>query len=109
MSASAPRWRLALAAAFSGFAAAIVISAHAEIPLNERRSSYEDMSRDNKAMQDDDTANPAMLAVLDGEALWHTKMGSADKSCADCHGDAAVRMKGVAARYPAYENRRSRR
>ena len=107
MSASAPRWRLALAAAFSGFAAAIVISAHAEIPLNERRSSYEDMSRDNKAMQDDDTANPAMLTVLDGEALWHTKMGSADKSCADCHGDAAVRMKGVAARYPAYENRRS--
>jgi sulfur-oxidizing protein SoxA len=108
MSASAPRWRLALAAAFSGFAAAIVISAHAEIPLNERRSSYEDMSRDNKAMQDDDTANPAMLTVLDGEALWNTKMGSVDKSCADCHGDATVRMKGVAARYPAYDTRTSK-
>ena len=49
------------------------------------------MSRDNKAMQDDDTANPGMLAVLDGEALWRTKMGSADKSCADCHGDATRR------------------
>ena len=45
----------------------------AEIPLNERRSAYEDMSRDNKAMQDDDTSNPGMLAVLDGEALWAAK------------------------------------
>jgi sulfur-oxidizing protein SoxA len=108
MSASAPRWRLALAAAFSGFASSIVISAHAEIPLNERRSSYEDMSRDNKAMQDDDTANPAMLAVLDGEALWGTKAGSADKSCADCHGDAKERMKGVAAQYPKFDNRTNR-
>jgi L-cysteine S-thiosulfotransferase len=106
MSVFAPRWRLALAALACG-AVVAVLSAHAEIPLSERRSSYEDMSRDNKAMQDDDTANPAMLTVLDGEALWHTKMGSADKSCADCHGDAAVRMKGVAARYPAYETRRS--
>jgi L-cysteine S-thiosulfotransferase len=105
MSVFAARWRLALAAAFSGFAAALVISAHAEIPLNERRSSYEDMSRDNKAMQDDDTANPAMLTVLDGEALWHTKMGSADKSCADCHGDAKERMKGVAAQFPKFDAR----
>ena len=39
--------------------------------------AYEDMSRDNKAMQDDDTANPGMLAVLDGEALWQTKAGGA--------------------------------
>ena len=46
------------------------------------------MSRDNKAMQDDDTANPGMLWVLDGEALWRRKAGAAGKSCADCHGDA---------------------
>jgi L-cysteine S-thiosulfotransferase len=77
----------------------------AEIPLDQRRSAYEDLSRDNKAMQDDDTANPAMLAVLDGEALWRTKAGAADRSCADCHGDAKERMKGVAARYPTYDNR----
>jgi L-cysteine S-thiosulfotransferase len=106
MTMSAPRWRIALAA-LTCCAAVAALSVRAEIPLNERRSAYEDMSRDNKAMQDDDTANPAMLAVLDGEALWQTKMGSADKSCADCHGDATVRMKGVAARYPAYETRRS--
>ena len=75
----------------------------AEIPLDQRRSSYEDMSRDNKAMQDDDTANPAMLFVLDGEAIWNTKAGTSGKSCADCHGDAATSMKGVAARYPAFD------
>jgi sulfur-oxidizing protein SoxA len=40
-----------------------------------------------RAMQDDDTANPAMLAVLDGEALWNRKIGPENKSCADCHGD----------------------
>ena len=53
-------------------------------------------------MQNDDTANPAMLAVLDGETLWNTKAGATNKSCADCHGDAAKSMKGVAARYPAF-------
>ena len=53
----------------------------AEMPLNERRSAYEDMSRDNKAMQDDDTSNPGMLAVLDGEALWAAKTGASGKSC----------------------------
>ncbi|MFN3349811.1 sulfur oxidation c-type cytochrome SoxA [Pseudorhodoplanes sp.] len=75
----------------------------AEIPLDQRRSSYEDMSRDTKAMQDDDTANPAMLSVLDGEALWQAKAGASGKSCADCHGDAKTSMKGVAARYPAFD------
>jgi sulfur-oxidizing protein SoxA len=78
-----------------------------EIPRDQRRSSYEDMSRDTKAMQDDDTSNPAMLVALDGEALWQTKAGTANKSCADCHGDAKERMKGVAARYPAYDARTS--
>jgi L-cysteine S-thiosulfotransferase len=74
-----------------------------EIPLSERRSSYELMSRDTKAMQDEDTANPGMLAVLDGETLWGTKAGTANRACADCHGDAASSMKGVAARYPAFD------
>jgi sulfur-oxidizing protein SoxA len=80
-----------------------VVAAQAEIPLNERRSSYADMSRDTKAMQDDDTSNPGMLAVLDGEALWQAKAGTAGRACADCHGDARASMKGVAARHPAFE------
>ena len=31
------------------------------------------------------------------------KAGGADKACADCHNDARVSMKGVAARYPAFD------
>jgi sulfur-oxidizing protein SoxA len=42
-------------------------------------------------MQDDEATNPALLWVLDGEALWKSK------GCATCH---AAGMKGVAARFP---------
>jgi sulfur-oxidizing protein SoxA len=80
----------------------------AEIPLDQRRSGYADVGRDSKAMQDDDTANPGMLWVLDGEAQWNAKAGTTNRSCADCHGDAAQSMKGVAARYPAYDSVRAR-
>ena len=69
--------------------------ASAEIPLAERRSGYEFMSRDTRAMQDDEVTGPAVLWLLDGEALWG-KLG-----CAGCHGDARTSMRGVAARYPA--------
>jgi L-cysteine S-thiosulfotransferase len=80
----------------------------AEIPLGERKSGHEFMGRDTRAMQDDDTANPATLSVLDGEALWKRKAGTAEKSCADCHDDDATAMKGVAARYPAFDAARGR-
>jgi sulfur-oxidizing protein SoxA len=73
-----------------------------EIPLNERRSDSAFISADTRAMQNDDSENPGILAVLDGETLWNEKTGGAGKSCADCHGDAQVSMKGVAARYPAF-------
>jgi len=74
-----------------------------EIPRDARRSGYSFMGPDTRAMQDDDSSNPGMLFVLDGEALWTKKAGSADKACADCHGDASSSMKGVAARYPAFD------
>lgn len=74
-----------------------------EIPPDARRSGYSFMGPDTRAMQDDDTSNPGMLFVLDGEALWTKKAGSAEKACADCHGDARSSMKGVAAHYPAFD------
>lgn len=74
-----------------------------EIPAHERRSDYQLMGAELRRMQDDDSANPGMLWVLDGEALWQRKDGPAGKSCADCHGDAVRSMKGVAARYPAVD------
>jgi sulfur-oxidizing protein SoxA len=80
----------------------------AEIPLSEQKSGYDFMGRETRAMQDDDTTNPGMLWVLDGEALWGRKEGAVGKSCADCHGDARTSMKGVAARYPAFDAARAR-
>ncbi len=73
-----------------------------EIPQADRKSDYEMMGPQTRAMQDDDTANPGMLGVLDGEAEWSRRDGAAGKSCADCHGDARTSMRGVAARYPAF-------
>ena len=83
-------------------------AAAADIPLAERKSGYEFMARETRAMQDDDSTNPATLWVLDGETLWQRKEGAAGKSCADCHGDARTGMKGVAARYPAFNAARGR-
>lgn len=82
---------------------AFACRAGAEIPLAERRSGYQDMGRETRAMQDDDAINPATLWVLDGEALWARKSGAAARACADCHQDARVSMKGVAARYPGFD------
>ncbi len=85
--------------------AALLLSAVAACaaPPDGRRSGYEFMGRDTRAMQDDDASNPATLWVLDGEALWRARAGATGKACADCHGDAAASMRGVAARYPAYD------
>jgi sulfur-oxidizing protein SoxA len=79
-------------------AAGVAVAQNAD----SRRSGFDFMSRETQAMQQDDTANPGMLSVLDGEALWNAKAGRANQSCADCHQDAATSMKGVAARYPAF-------
>jgi sulfur-oxidizing protein SoxA len=80
----------------------------AEIAPSERRSGYELMGRELRAMQDDDTANPAMLWVLEGAALWKQATGAAGRACADCHGEAAVGLKGVAAHYPTFDAARKR-
>jgi sulfur-oxidizing protein SoxA len=74
-----------------------------EIPQAERRSGFSFMTPETQSMQNDDTANPGMLFVLDGEALWKSKAGAAGNACADCHDDARASMKGVAARYPAFD------
>src|SRR5215470_3054352 len=96
------RMRLARTIAIAGVLAATAVAA-AEIPQEQRRSGFTFMTPETQTMQNDDTANPGMLWVLDGETLWSKKEGSAGKACADCHGDAGASMKGVAARYPAFD------
>jgi L-cysteine S-thiosulfotransferase len=65
-----------------------------------QQSSYELMSGENKAMQDDPSLNPAMFWVGDGESLWQQKLGPKNNSCSTCHGDAKKSMRGVATQYP---------
>jgi sulfur-oxidizing protein SoxA len=88
--------------AVAGLLAIAASAVAGEIPPAERRSGYDFMSPQTRAMQDDDTANPGMLSVLEGAGLWSRKTGTAGRSCADCHGDARESMKGVAARHPAF-------
>ena len=87
----------------AGFALAAVTAAVAEIAPEARRSGDDFVSPEIRAMQNDETANPGMLWVLQGETLWAGKAGAAARSCQDCHGDAVASMKGVAARYPAFD------
>lgn len=79
----------------------------AEIPPAERRSGFDEMSPETKAMQADDMANPGLLWVQDGADLWAKAPSSAKPACAGCHGDAAASMRGVAARYPAFDEARN--
>ena len=73
------------------------------------RSGYDLMSRELQAMQRDDSLNPGMLWVLEGQALWARREGPAGRACADCHGATpAERLRGAAAAHPAWDARLSR-
>jgi len=76
--------------------------------VDPRRSGFDDMGAAVRAMQRDDAQNPGMLWVEDGAALWTAVPGPGARSCAGCHGDAARTMRGVAARYPAFDETASR-
>jgi L-cysteine S-thiosulfotransferase len=72
--------------------------------VDGRRSGYSYLGEETRALQDDAFANPGMLWVERGEALWSAPAGAAGKSCADCHGAAVESMKGVRARYPVFDS-----
>jgi sulfur-oxidizing protein SoxA len=77
--------------------------AAAGIEDDEKRSGFDFMTPETQALQADDMANPGMLGILQGEELWLQPEGRADIACAGCHGDAVETMRGVAARYPTYD------
>jgi sulfur-oxidizing protein SoxA len=94
--------RLAIAALVAGACSGSTCAA--EVARDARRSGFEAMSPATQAMQRDDARNPGMLWVSDGEALWKRKEGKTARACADCHGSAPTTMRGVAARYPAFDH-----
>ena len=77
-----------------------IIFAATQAEIKKPQSSYELMSPENKAMQDDPSVNPAMFWVGDGEALWSKPAGQKNISCASCHGDAKKSMRGIATQFP---------
>ncbi len=95
------------APALMAAAAGLALTASPE-PADPRRSGFSFMTRQVQAMQRDDALNPALLWVGDGAALWNAKVGATDRACAACHGDAPASMRGVAARYPAFDSASNR-
>lgn len=68
-----------------------------------RQSGYLFLDAATRTLQDDDFQNPGVFALERGEQLWSTPDGTVGKSCESCHGPAETAMRGVAARYPAYD------
>jgi len=90
-------------AVLAAFVLAAARPAFGEITMEERRSGYETMGRETRAMQDDDATNPAMFWVLEGETLFRKKEGSG-KACSDCHST----LQGAAVRHPARDAKSGR-
>ena len=80
--------------------AAVALAAHAERP-HPLQGGVEFQSADVRALQADEFANPGMLWVTRGDALWSRARGNGP-ACSSCHGDAAKSMRGVAASYPKH-------
>jgi sulfur-oxidizing protein SoxA len=77
----------------------------AKFRTGEKLSGYVFASPETQDMQNDDFSNPGMLWVDEGEAEWKKVVGTAGKSCASCHNEAKQSMRGVAVRYPAYNDK----
>jgi len=78
-----------------------------EIPTSERRSGYDFMSRETRAMQDDDTANPGMSGCSRAppsgaeDRRRGPRLRRVPRRC-------RTTMKGVAARHPSFDAARGR-
>lgn len=77
-------------------------------PIPEVISGWHYRTPETRALEADSFANPGMLGVETGESIWHTAEGTEGKSCATCHNDATVSMKGVGANYPKWDEKTQR-
>ena len=124
----AARWAMVLAF-FVGWGLgpsllqAQVLTGLGVIAPERMRSGISFASADLRATQADDSLNPAFLWIDQGQALWSEGSGfgtvhgagserhdsSAEHpSCASCHHDWQRSMRGVAMKYPRWDNNNSR-
>jgi sulfur-oxidizing protein SoxA len=85
--------------AFGSLVISFFLFTHSAL-ADSRQSGYQLLSPTNQVIQNDMNLNPALFAVMDGEALWQEKSQTNGKSCASCHGDVKQSMRGVFATYP---------
>jgi sulfur-oxidizing protein SoxA len=71
--------------------------------ITDPQSGINFTTPETRAIQEDDFQNPGFLWVEEGERHWNTPEGTAGQSCSSCHSDATQTMRGVRARYPAYD------
>src|SRR5688572_29948432 len=96
---AAPPPPFKLARALLGVLCVFALAASAQ--PNPLKGGSEFQSAENRALEKDDFANPGMLWVTRGEALWAKPRGEANVACASCH--RAESMRGVAARHPRFD------
>lgn len=76
----------------------------AKFQVEDRKSGYFYMGTQTRALQDDEFLNPGVFAIDQGKAIWNKSDGPKGQSCAACHGNAEQTMKGVAAKYPRFDD-----
>ena len=70
--------------------------------VDEVISGWHFRTDETQALQMDDFENQGMIFADQGLDAWNTVEGSAEKSCASCHGAPEDSMKGVRAVYPKW-------
>ena len=88
---------LVLGASLKGLAQALPTRG---LTPDQLRSGLVFSGPDVQGLQADSFANPGLLWLSRGEALWAQRIGPLKQSCQDCHGLQSISMRGVATQYP---------
>lgn len=69
------------------------------VQAQDARSGYAYLGAETRALQDDDFANPGMFWVEYGLAIYQSREGADESSCASCHGEPES-LRGASTHYP---------
>lgn len=93
-----------------GLAVAMLLALASAATAQDRPIAPDDLrqgtafqSEETQALEADPFANPGLLWIDRGQALFAEKQGRAETACADCHGADGSALVGAATRYPAVE------
>lgn len=83
---------------------AVLFASGGQSVLAEKLSGYAFIKDETRAMQDDEFANPGLIAVDAGADLFNTPFKEGGETCASCHGKDGEKLdvQKIAA-YPVYD------